>query len=115
VPNGLGVEFVLAAEVPIEAAMRQACGSHDLVDRGLGKSSPIEQMSSAAEDPLSRLPFVVVRTASRLLPREAIKIAPRNISHTKDYLEHLLSPTILRRIAKNIFGITAASAVGYSS
>jgi hypothetical protein len=40
-----------------------------------------------------------------LLPREAINIAHKNISHAKDYLEHPLSPTILRLIAKNIFGI----------
>src|SRR5262249_33381838 len=38
-PDGLGVELLLTAEVPIEAAMRETSNRHDHANRDLGEAS----------------------------------------------------------------------------
>jgi hypothetical protein len=42
-PDGLGVELLLTAQVPIEAATRETSNRHDLANRDLGEASPVEQ------------------------------------------------------------------------
>src|SRR5215470_11490995 len=61
VPDGFGVKFIFAVEVPIEAAMSQARGGHDPFDRSLRKPLLIEQMGRGLEYSLSRALLVVWR------------------------------------------------------
>src|SRR5436190_1174885 len=55
VANGLRIDLVLAAEMAIEAAVRQARARHDLLDRNLGEPLAVEQPSGAFEDPFPRI------------------------------------------------------------
>jgi hypothetical protein len=66
-PYGFGVEFVLTAEVSIEAAMRETGDRHDLANRNLGETSPVEQMGGRSDNPPPRLLLVVWRVRHRAL------------------------------------------------
>src|SRR5262249_1600021 len=77
-PHGLGVKLLLAAKVSIEAAVRETGGRHDLADRDLGKSSPIEQTGGGSNDPLPRLLFVPWRVRHRSIPSHERKDDPEH-------------------------------------
>src|SRR5262245_8729330 len=53
-PDGRRIQFILAAEVPIEAAAREAGIGHDLVDRNAGIAVAVEQSPGAFKDFLAR-------------------------------------------------------------
>src|SRR5215510_9284257 len=73
-PHGQGVKLLLAAKVSIEAAVRETGGRHDLADRDLGKSSPIEQTGGGSNDPLPRLLFVPWRVRHRSIHHTSEKM-----------------------------------------
>src|SRR5262249_21349784 len=58
-PDGCREEFVLAAKVPIEAAVREAGIAHDLLDRDPGIAIAVEKSPGAFEDFLARIALVL--------------------------------------------------------
>jgi hypothetical protein len=73
-PDRLGIEFVLALEVTIEAAMGKSGGGHDFIDRDLGKALSVEQPRSALEDALPCVRFVLWGIRHRMPSSEAMNI-----------------------------------------
>src|SRR5262245_31355319 len=71
VPDSFGIEFIFAVEVPIEAAMGQASGVHDLFNRSLRKSLLIELMGRGFQYSVSRALFVVWRIRHRVHLRQS--------------------------------------------
>src|SRR5262249_27285381 len=57
--NGLGIELVLVAEVPIKPSVREASVLHDFVDGDIGKPLLVEQAPRAFEDFLVRIVLVL--------------------------------------------------------
>jgi hypothetical protein len=53
--NDLGIEGLLALKVPVEAAVRQASGRHDLANRHLRETLAVEEPGGGFEDPLARV------------------------------------------------------------
>src|ERR1700751_1358438 len=51
--QGFSIEIALAAEVPVEAPMRQSDFGHDPADRDAIEPEPIEQPASGADDRLA--------------------------------------------------------------
>jgi hypothetical protein len=58
-PDRRRVEFILAVEVPIEAAVGEAGVAHDLLDGSAGKPLSIEEPLGAFEDFLARVALVL--------------------------------------------------------
>jgi hypothetical protein len=58
-PDGRGIELILAAEVPIEAAMGEAGVTHDVLDGHTGIAFPVEKSPGAFEDFLARVTLVL--------------------------------------------------------
>src|SRR5215475_4618682 len=52
--QGFGVEIALAAEVAVEAAVRQSGFGHDPADRDALEAEPVEQPAGGADDRLAR-------------------------------------------------------------
>src|SRR5258708_2719748 len=65
--DGLGIELLLAAEVPIEAAARQSGIFHDLLDRHLRESPSIEEASRTFQDSPPCIVLVLPRVGHAVL------------------------------------------------
>src|SRR5262249_26119685 len=58
-PHGRRVEFILAGEVPVEAAVGETGGAHDLLDGHAGIALAVEKPPGAFEDFLARLALLL--------------------------------------------------------
>src|SRR5260370_19648514 len=93
-PQRLAVELILGREVSVEAAACQACLGHDLVDRYLPESLPVEQPSCATENSLAGFLFALRRMGHR----RSSDSRPQHYAPAKDVLEHLSPVATLRAL-----------------